>query len=75
MMTRGGEGGKKCRKFDDVICERREMTLSALTRRDHNMHTLHTLRSSSHFIAFNLQITQRSEIVYRLPPTSDTSPS
>ena len=19
---RGGEGGKKCRKFDDVICER-----------------------------------------------------
>ena len=22
MMTRGGEGGKKCRKFDDVICER-----------------------------------------------------
>ena len=22
MMTRGGEGGKKCPKFDDVICER-----------------------------------------------------
>ena len=22
MMTRGGEGGKKYRKFDDVICER-----------------------------------------------------
>ena len=22
MMTRGGEGGKKCQKFDDVICER-----------------------------------------------------
>ena len=22
MMTRGGEGGKKCRKIDDVICER-----------------------------------------------------
>ena len=22
MMMRGGEGGKKCRKFDDVICER-----------------------------------------------------
>ena len=22
MMTGGGEGGKKCRKFDDVICER-----------------------------------------------------
>ena len=21
-MTRGGEGGKKCPKFDDVICER-----------------------------------------------------
>ena len=22
MMTRGGEGGKKCPKFDDVMCER-----------------------------------------------------
>ena len=22
MMTRGGGGGKKCQKFDDVICER-----------------------------------------------------
>ena len=29
MMTRGGEGGKKCPKFDDVICER---PLSAETR-------------------------------------------
>ena len=27
MMTRGGEGGKKCPKFDDVICERPLMKL------------------------------------------------
>ena len=27
MMTRGGEGGKKCPKFDDVICERPPMVL------------------------------------------------
>ena len=27
MMTRGGEGGKKCPKFDDVICERPLITL------------------------------------------------
>ena len=36
MMTRGGEGGKKCRKFDDVICERPLMDwktfVSLLTR-------------------------------------------
>ena len=30
MMTRGGEGGKKCRKFDDVICERPLITPMAM---------------------------------------------
>ena len=25
MMTRGGEGGKKCRKFDDVILNQEEV--------------------------------------------------
>ena len=30
MMTRGGEGGKKCQKFDDVICERPLMNINGL---------------------------------------------
>ena len=32
MMTRGGEGGKKCRKFDDVICERPLSTVNLAVR-------------------------------------------
>ena len=32
MMTRGGEGGKKCPKFDDVICERPHMVYDVLTQ-------------------------------------------
>ena len=31
MMTRGGEWGKKCQKFDDVICEQSKLSFNVVT--------------------------------------------
>ena len=48
MMTRGGEGGKKCRKFDDVICER------PLTNSELKNVPIPLLRIFVHFISSSL---------------------
>ena len=50
MMTRGGEGGKKCRKFDDVICER---PLSLMAEKLKSTKCKHTRKSKYlHLIPF-----------------------